>query len=746
MKPGKKLLHSALILGVTLGNLNGTVVQAVSALSTIKNETKITKATETTKESEPTIKKASKSETKKATSKTKNKNATKTNKQSLDSKETEIVRSKRTLKADSNFNVNDFPRYTNQKHIDLAKNLLADVQTKLNEFVDTSSIKFELGEQVQANQFMYSFPEFSSYNGGRIGVLLKYPNGLPIDEYWASVESDSGNWEMRLYTNHINSGQGFYDFLVNATFKRLKYGASNSPEKFTFPAIPFTIFEYNDNFNLYLGSLEKESFTVKFPTAEDAIGKIKATVKSGTHGLIQNDPVPDPKNYLTVENTKGNVKYEWTTSPKMDQLGTQNAKVRVSDETGRAEEVTVPVTVEPLIKAKTGPFEIYQYDLMPKAEDYFEVTSFLTGDYSIDWIDNANTNTPGTQTWRAKITASNNREATAEIPMQVKPLGDLVVKLKPIEEHKLGYSYPSFATNFKEYIDSVTMNGANVELKDLEYVPAESVEPDSSVVGTHPVKLTVQTKHPNSGATIKGSVETTVNVKWGETILMKAFNGESAGAFSLLLNGSNSSNIPLKLTSGLKSSPETSVGPSGTPFSLYYSFEVLRNEQVIYRQDVPNRATLEQIMDDFGGPENTIDVRINDVIKIHHPERTPNSSVLMMNEQEHDFTYDSEYAYYKVTAYGFDPVPVMEAEGAQKSFVLGENTANIDPSSLISNVTINGQKIDSSLYTVESLIDFDTSAVGTRKMRLRIKMKDGLASKDFDIDYQVKWGSTFVLK
>ena len=95
----------------------------------------------------------------------------------------------------------------------------------------------------------------------------------------------------------------------------------------------------------------------------------------------------------------------------------------------------------------------------------------------------------------------------------------------------------------------------------------------------------------------------------------------------------------LYLVWGYQPSINTAVGPQSSPFSLYYSFEVLRGETVVYSQEVTNRATWQQIMDKFGDSAGTIDVRYDDVIKIYHPERTPNSSVLMIDEKEQDYTY-----------------------------------------------------------------------------------------------------------
>ena len=48
--------------------------------------------------------------------------------------------------------------------------------------------------------------------------------------------------------------------------------------------------------------------------------------------------------------------------------------------------------------------------------EYFEVTNKY-GTYTLKWLDDVNTDSPGEQTWRAKVTTSDGREATASIQM-----------------------------------------------------------------------------------------------------------------------------------------------------------------------------------------------------------------------------------------------------------------------------------------------------------------------------------------
>nr|WP_220380872.1 hypothetical protein [Enterococcus hirae] len=72
--------------------------------------------------------------------------------------------------------------------------------------------------------------------------------------------------------------------------------------------------------------------------------------------------------------------------------------------------------------------------------------------------------------------------------------------------------------------------------------------------------------------------------------------------------------------------------------------------------------------DAYGDKENKIDVKMDDIIQITHPGKTANSSVVMINEEEKDFTYGTENVRYRVTPYGLDPAPVITAESARVFF------------------------------------------------------------------------------
>ena len=54
---------------------------------------------------------------------------------------------------------------------------------------------------------------------------------------------------------------------------------------------------------------------------------------------------------------------------------------------------------------------------------------------------------------------------------------------------------------------------------------------------------------------------------------------------------------------------------------------------------MPGRATLQQVITTFGNGNGYLDVQLGDIINIHHPQKSAGSSVLMVEEEEQDFTY-----------------------------------------------------------------------------------------------------------
>lgn len=204
-------------------------------------------------------------------------------------------------------------------------------------------------------------------------------------------------------------------------------------------------------------------------------------------------------------------------------------------------------------------------------------------------------------------------------------------------------------------IKSIKVNG--IELTNNLYTVTQLEEFDTTSAGSKNLRIKFET----TDGMVSKEITVPYEVKWVNTILMRSATGDAAGAFSLRIGDTNASSVQIAMTKGLATTGEDTVGPTNDPYGLYYSFEVLRNERSVYMYEVANRFTVNQAIKDFNYGNGSLNVQLNDVIKIYHPEKTANSSVVMIGEQEKDFTYGTEYAYYKVTPQGFVPVPVMTA-------------------------------------------------------------------------------------
>lgn len=284
-------------------------------------------------------------------------------------------------------------------------------------------------------------------------------------------------------------------------------------------------------------------------------------------------------------------------------------------------------------------------------------------------------------------------------------------------------------------INSITVNGTIVASN--LYTVKQMSDFDTSVAGSQTIKVRIDTKD----GLVSKELDVPYEVKWGKTILIKAQNGQSAGAFSLYA-GTSSTNRVLVFNQGLKTDLKT---PISTDSSLYYSIEIVREGRSVYSQEIPGYATLEEVMANFGSKQK-LNVQAGDIIKLYHPQRSDGSSVLLVNEIEKDYTYGSPYANYRITSYGFEPMPVIETVGPNKVFSLMENTQNIDLSQLLANITINGERVESKNYKITQLSKMDTSTVGKREVKLNLKPEDGSADIELDVPYEVAWGSTFLLK
>ncbi|EOS7794168.1 LPXTG cell wall anchor domain-containing protein [Enterococcus hirae] len=757
MKTRKKLLHSTLILALALGQTSGTVVEAVSMLSSVESidVKKISKMNEK--------KTTTKKEVKKDEKRTKEKNTEK-DKKVADSTESNKIKSSIESFANPTFELPipvgaDIIAASTDSEKEIGKAVNEFLSKKLNLMIDNSTDDFKVGDTItykipgvflggNTNGAEIISSEFSDFwenweNSSNYRVTLLNILRGTYALFYVTSESESGNWQMKITTSDQANGLYYVapsDNNLYVTFTRLKVAI---PQKEVFKVSKFPYSNINHDYGVaYTTRYVPMTFNVDFPKSK---GTLKAEVKDGPH-VVEEKSSPKPEDYVEVKDSLGKVTYTWITKPDTNKLGNQNVKVLVEDETGRSKELTFTMTVKSLLTVKKEAGEIYQYSLLPDVNDYFEVTT--EGSYTLQWSNNPNTMTAGIHKWEATVRTSDNREITKSITMRVLPHPELQLKLKPIEDRTvtLVESSDTLANTFKNYIEEATLLGEPVAIDDLEFVANESSKTEFQSVGTHEVRITVQAKHPNSNVMIKGSGTTTVNVLWGNTILIRSVDGYSAGAFAL--DGSNSNNAPatLSIRQGIASPLNEGVGDMTDPFGLYYRLEILRNGNEIYKQEVPKRATLQEIMNDYGDANNNTTVQMNDIIQITYPSKTPNASVVMIKEKENDFTYGTEIARYRVTPYGFDPAPVMTAESAEKAFVLGEDVKQTNLNELVKNVRINGGVADNEFYTVEPLDEFDTSTIGKRNTRVKVTTKDKLASEIIEISYQVKWGDTFVIK
>src|SRR5699024_4027139 len=136
---------------------------------------------------------------------------------------------------------------------------------------------------------------------------------------------------------------------------------------------------------------------------------------------------------------------------------------------------------------------------------------------------------------------------------------------------------------------------------------------------------------------------------------------------------------------------------------------------------------------------------VGDVIKVYHAE-TDGKNLFMMDEVVKDFTVGSNEAYYEVTEEGLTPILAVSVDSSPQEFTLGDITTNVDGASLVNSVTVNGNLLTPDQYTVKQLGKFDTTTAGKKDLRIQFYTKDGNISKEITVPYEVKWGSTILLK
>ena len=260
-------------------------------------------------------------------------------------------------------------------------------------------------------------------------------------------------------------------------------------------------------------------------------------------------------------------------------------------------------------------------------------------------------------------------------------------------------------------------------------------------------EMTASIQLEDSGGAVS-VIEVPITVKWGSTLRLKGYDYGTVGVYSLIRN--NSGNMQIVPTKGELYFP-TGVIHQEFSDELYYSIEVLADGSRTFMYEVKGGMIAEDSIDQFnnGLPLN---VSVGNIVKVYHAEEKfsngySNKNLLMENEKEENYTYGTNYAYYRVTEDGFEPMsPVLAVKTMKQDFVLGENTSGLNLHDLLEEVTLNDTVIPPDEYEVEQLTDFDTSLVGARNAKVKIISTVANVSLEVEIPYEVKWGSTISLR
>ncbi|MGL9795980.1 putative mucin/carbohydrate-binding domain-containing protein [Enterococcus sp. DIV1283b] len=243
-------------------------------------------------------------------------------------------------------------------------------------------------------------------------------------------------------------------------------------------------------------------------------------------------------------------------------------------------------------------------------------------------------------------------------------------------------------------------------------------------------------------------IEVPITVKWGSTLKLKGYGYGTVGVYSLNKNANGAMQI---VTTKGEIYSLTSQVHQLFPDTVYYSIEVLSDGSRKFMHEVTGGMIVEDSINQFNNG-TPLAVAVGDVVKVYHIEEEGSNNykdknLLMENEQEKNYTYGTNYVYYKVTEDGFEPMPpIFAVKPMKQDFVLGENTSGLDLHDLLEEVTLNDTVIPPDQYEVERLTDFDTSLVGDRNVKVKVTSIKSSVSLELDIPYEVKWGSTISLR
>ncbi|MCV3097046.1 hypothetical protein OHC79_11720 [Enterococcus hirae] len=264
MKTRKKLLHSTLILALALGQTSGTVVEAVSMLSSVESidVKKISKMNEK--------KTTTKKEVKKDEKRTKEKNTEK-DKKVAGSTESNKIKSSIESFANPTFELPipvgaDIIAASTDSEKEIGKAVNEFLSKKLNLMIDNSTDDFKVGDTItykipgvflggNTNGAEIISSEFSDFwenweNSSNYRVTLLNILRGTYALFYVTSESESGNWQMKITTS--DQAKGLYyvapsDNNLYVTFTRLKVAI---PQKEVFKVSKFPYSNINHDYGV----------------------------------------------------------------------------------------------------------------------------------------------------------------------------------------------------------------------------------------------------------------------------------------------------------------------------------------------------------------------------------------------------------------------------------------------------------------------------------------------------------------
>ncbi|MFP7406743.1 wall-associated protein [Enterococcus lactis] len=255
-------------------------------------------------------------------------------------------------------------------------------------------------------------------------------------------------------------------------------------------------------------------------------------------------------------------------------------------------------------------------------------------------------------------------------------------------------------------------------------------------------EMTASIQLEDSGGAVS-VIEVPITVKWGSTISLRGNSNITVGAYSLTKNGDGT--LHLHSTFGDNSVYRDRQVHPDYGSSDFYHLEVFDGETSIYKYAVRGDQLIGEAINGFNHG-NPLEVSVGNTIRVFCRDSDIDRNNLMVNEIEKNHTYETDYAYYRVTEEGLEPAPVLVAKSLKQDFVLGEDITELNPHDLFEYVGLNNCVISSDKYEVEQLIGFDTSLVGTRNAKVKITSTVANISLEVEIPYEVKWGSTISLR